>query len=116
VHAEDGSTRAEIADTDLVVGVCRDNIVRDGCARLIKTVGEHLCCKDYKIENARGELEIIIDILRSLFVRPLAHSLRSPTITSNALCVDMINVQMDTLCLTCPIQIYPVTVFSWLKM
>lgn len=33
-----GNTRTEMADTDLGDGACRDNIMRDGCARLSRIV------------------------------------------------------------------------------
>ena len=61
-HAVDGNTRAEMADTDLGDGACRDNMVRGGCARLSKIVVERQVVEVASLENVEGSFKVIIDI------------------------------------------------------
>lgn len=62
LHAVDGNTRAEMADTDLGDGACRDNIVRDGCARLSKIVVGRQVVEVARSEECRVSFQVIIDI------------------------------------------------------
>lgn len=55
-HAVGGRTRAEMADTDLGDGPCRDNIVRDGCAGLSKIVVGRQVVEVARSEECRREL------------------------------------------------------------
>ena len=51
-----------MADTDLGDGACRDNIVRDYCARLSKIVVGRQVVEVARSENAEGSFKVIIDI------------------------------------------------------
>jgi hypothetical protein len=64
-HAVDGKTRAEMADTDLGQGACRDNIVRAFCARFGGIVGGRQVVEVATPGIVEGSFKIIIDILGS---------------------------------------------------
>ena len=57
-QAVGGNTRAEMADTDLGDGACRDSMARDGCARLSKIdVGRQVVVEFARSENVEGALK-----------------------------------------------------------
>ncbi len=65
MHVVDGNTRAEMADTDLGDGACRDNMVRDDCARLSRVVAGRHVVEVVRVEKVEGSFKVIIDFLGS---------------------------------------------------